>query len=364
MLGEDVVHGSPGARRWRTRPHALSALQGCGLLEGRRILPRCDAARHDLGAWALLALVRRAAGVGGNARTALSDAQVAAPRPRLVLHPEERYAPTSADELLALGATLVRRDGSLARAAPLAPASCPRQQLRAAACPARTRCGSAADWSRADRVRRPSTRPRLDIRARRATPSGQGQRARLAREPGSAHAVSRARGRRAVLVLLARRRLALEASHACAVPGAGTVRMPVIHQHHEGDWEAVTVGLVGRPPAVRRLERALRGRVAAVRGRDARRRCRRRGARTRSRGSRSARTPTCRPRRPRDRAGGAATRASPRSSTSACESVIGPVAEPGARQPSGRRARDRRPRGQRRAAGVPAGARQPASRGR
>ena len=42
-----------------------------------------------------------------------------------MLHPEERWAPTSADELLALGATLVRRDGSLVRPAPLVAATLP-----------------------------------------------------------------------------------------------------------------------------------------------------------------------------------------------------------------------------------------------
>src|SRR5436190_14950508 len=56
----------------------------------------------------------------------LPDAQIAERfAPRLVLHPQERWAPTSADELLALGASLVRRDGSLARAAPLDPATLP-----------------------------------------------------------------------------------------------------------------------------------------------------------------------------------------------------------------------------------------------
>ena len=33
-----------------------------------------------------------------------------------------------------------------------------------------------------------------------------------------------------------------------AIPGAGTVRMPGIHQHHEGDWEAVTVGMSADRP--------------------------------------------------------------------------------------------------------------------
>ena len=84
----------------------------------------------------------------------LPDAQIAERfAPRLVLHPEERYAPTSADELLALGATLVRRDGSLARAAPLtARRCCPRAAAASAACPARGRCASAAGSSRAGRA--------------------------------------------------------------------------------------------------------------------------------------------------------------------------------------------------------------------
>ena len=33
-----------------------------------------------------------------------------------------------------------------------------------------------------------------------------------------------------------------------AMPGAGTVRLPGINQHHEGDWEAVTVGLSADRP--------------------------------------------------------------------------------------------------------------------
>ena len=78
-----------------------------------------------LGAWALLgaAVVQPAA---AGTLNGLGDAQIAARfAPRLVLHPAERYAPTSADELLALGATLVRRDGSLLRPAPLSAAALP-----------------------------------------------------------------------------------------------------------------------------------------------------------------------------------------------------------------------------------------------
>ena len=56
------------------------------------------------------------------------------------------------------------------------------------------------------------------------------------------------------------------------LPGGRKVQLPGIHQHHEGDWEAVTVGLSAERPAVRRLERALRRRMAPVRGRHARRR--------------------------------------------------------------------------------------------
>ena len=33
-----------------------------------------------------------------------------------------------------------------------------------------------------------------------------------------------------------------------SVPGAGTVRLPGINQHHEGDWEAVTVGMSADRP--------------------------------------------------------------------------------------------------------------------
>jgi hypothetical protein len=56
----------------------------------------------------------------------LTDAQIAARfAPRLVLHADERYAPTTSDELLSLGATLVNRSGGLVHAAPLSPALLP-----------------------------------------------------------------------------------------------------------------------------------------------------------------------------------------------------------------------------------------------
>ena len=115
---------------------------------------------------------------------------------------------------------------------------------------------------------------------------------------------------------------------------------------------------LGRPPAVRRLERALRRRVAALRGRDARRRPRRRahapGLVDRARLARQ-------PAGGRDRA----------TALVALRPARGDVRAPARRghhrpgrdgrdrQPPRRRARDPRPRRQRRAAGVPARARQP-----
>ena len=138
-----------------------------------------------------------------------------------------------------------------------------------------------------------------------------------------------------------------------SVPGAGTVRLPGINQHHEGDWEAVTVGMSADRPAVRRLERPLRRRVASVRGRDPRRRPRRLAHAPRVLGG----------------AGLARQPAGARDRTPALVEVRpahGDVRAParrerdrpgrggGARQPSRRRARNSRPRGQRHSAGVPA----------
>ena len=202
----------------------------------------------------------------------LPDAQIAERfAPRLVLHPEERYAPTSADELLALGATLVRRDGSLARAAPLTPATAARrEQLRRRTA---VRVGAAPRLRARREQAVPGARRRAapDVRPRRAAPPGQGQRAGLARAAGLAHALSRARGRRAVLALLARRRLALDAArrHAARRAQGAAAGDPPAPRGRLGGGHGRALG---RPAAVRRLERALRRRVAAVRGRDARRR--------------------------------------------------------------------------------------------
>ena len=166
-----------------------------------------------LSAWALLAACaapRRSAGT----LDGLTDAQIAARfAPRLVLHPEERCAPTSADELLALGATLVRRDGSLARPAPLRRRDAARRAAAASAvCPAPGRCGSAAGWSRARRAPRRSDAPRADLRARRPAPPARGSAPGWLARPHARDALPRARGRRPVLALLARRRLALDAA--------------------------------------------------------------------------------------------------------------------------------------------------------
>ena len=87
----------------------------------------------------------------------LTDAQIAARfAPRLVLHADERYAPTSADELLALGASLVNRCGAVVRPAPLSRAvAAGRQQLQRRAA-VRLR---AATGLRADARARPVPRP-------------------------------------------------------------------------------------------------------------------------------------------------------------------------------------------------------------
>ena len=115
-----------------SRGHALAApclqaaIGNSALLFERRLYPASMRRLCViLGAWALLgAGVVQPAAAG--TLNGLGDAQIAARfAPRLVLHPAERYAPTSADELLALGATLVGRDGSLLRPAPLSAAALP-----------------------------------------------------------------------------------------------------------------------------------------------------------------------------------------------------------------------------------------------
>jgi hypothetical protein len=178
----------------------------------------------------------------------LPDAQIAARfAPRLVLHPQERYAPTSADELLALGATLVRRDGSLARAAPVLPAALPVGSSCVGGLPCawalRLGCGLVASRP----CPAPADAPRvMYARVVRRHPANGGAPGWLVRPdshmpyPGLEVVVqywlySLVDDWRSV-------------PRGVALPGGRKVTLPGIHQHHEGDWEAATVGLSADRP--------------------------------------------------------------------------------------------------------------------
>ena len=195
-----------------------------------------------LAACGLLAALGAPAAFGGTLDS-LTDAQIAARfAPRLVLHPAEQYAPTSADELLALGATLVDRNGALVRAAPLTPAALPAGNSCSGGLPCawalRLDCGLVASRP----CPAPADAPRL-IYARvvrrhpaRGVPPGW-----LARPdvrmpyPGLE-----------VVVQYWLYSLADDwrsTPRGITLPGGRKVQLPGIHQHHEGDWEAVTVGL-------------------------------------------------------------------------------------------------------------------------
>ena len=168
--------------------------------------------RVIVGVCALLAACAAPPAFAGTLDT-LTDAQIAARfAPRLVLHADERYAPTSTDELLTLGATLVNRSGGLVRAAPLTPALLPVGSSCVGGLPCayalRLGCGLSASTP----CPAPADSPRLMYArvVRRHPPAG--HRSRVADDARCAHALSRARGRRPVLALLPRRRLALHAA--------------------------------------------------------------------------------------------------------------------------------------------------------
>jgi hypothetical protein len=203
--------------------------------------------RTVLGACVLLAVVAAPAAPAGTI-DGLPDGQIAARfAPRLVLHADERYWPTSADELLTLGATLVRRDGSLAQPAPLSAASLPAGSSCIGGLPCawalRLGCGLIASRP----CPAPTDAPRLMYaRVVRRHPLTGSPPAWFAQPdphmpyPGLAIVVqywfyslvddwhSTPRG--------------------VTLPGGRRVQLPGIHQHHEGDWEAVTVGLSADRP--------------------------------------------------------------------------------------------------------------------
>src|SRR5580765_7769996 len=197
--------------------------------------------RVILGVCALLATAAVPAFAG--TLDGLTDAQIAVRfAPRLVLHADERYAPTSADELLALGAALVNRSGGLVQAAPLLPAALPVGSSCSGGLPCayalRLGCGLTAGTP----CPVPTGTPRL-IYARvvRRHPANGTAPGWLTRpDPRMPYP--------GLEVVVQYWFYSLvddwhSTQRSVAVPGAGTVRMPGIHQHHEGDWEAVTVGM-------------------------------------------------------------------------------------------------------------------------
>jgi hypothetical protein len=200
-----------------------------------------------LSAFALLALCG-AQGASGGTLDGLSDAQIAERfAPRLVLHPAEQYAPTSADELLALGAALVRRDGSVAIPAPLSPAVMPKGSSCVGGLPCawalRLDCGLVASKPCPAPVDAPKLVSARVVRRHPAKGAPPGWLARPDSHmpyPGLE-----------VVVQYWMYSLVDDwrsTPRGVTIPGGRRVQLPGIHQHHEGDWEAVTVGLSADKP--------------------------------------------------------------------------------------------------------------------
>jgi hypothetical protein len=203
--------------------------------------------RVILSAWALVAACAVPPAPAGTL-DGLTDAQIAARfAPRLVLHPAERYAPTSADELLALGAMLVGRDGSLVRPAPLTPSTLPVGSSCSGGLPCayalRLDCGLVASKP----CPAPADAPRLlYARVVRRHPA-------IGSAPGwfvqpDAHLPFPA-----LEVVVQYWMYALvddwrSTPRGVTLPGGRRIQLPGIHQHHEGDWEALTVGLSADKP--------------------------------------------------------------------------------------------------------------------
>jgi hypothetical protein len=203
--------------------------------------------RVILGAWALLVACTAQPVLAGTLDS-LSNAQIAARfAPHLVLHPEERYAPTSADELLALGATLVRRDGSLARPAPLTAATLPVGSSCAGGLPCayalRLGCGLTASKA----CPAPAGAPRLVYArvVRRHPAAGTAPAWLVNPDPRMPYPGLEVVVQYWLYSLVDDWR---STPRAVPVPGTGGVRLPGIHQTHEGDWEAITVGLSASRP--------------------------------------------------------------------------------------------------------------------
>ena len=178
----------------------------------------------------------------------LSDAQIAARfAPRLVFNQAEQYTPTSADELLALGATLVDRSGALVRAAPLTPAGLPVGNSCSGGLPCayalRLGCGLVA----ARPCPAPAGTPRLIYArvVRRHPPTGSGP--AWLTNPIASMPFPKLE----VVVQYWLYSIVDDwrsTPRGVTLPGGRRVQLPVIHQHHEGDWEAITVGLSADSP--------------------------------------------------------------------------------------------------------------------
>ena len=196
VLGGGVIHevGAHARRRACMLLSAGAALRTHARMEGGLSCPRCGALRaHRLRLRAARRRARRRRRSPARS-TASPDAQIAERfAPRLVLHADERYAPTSADELLALGATLVDRDGGLVRPAPLTRRRCRVGSSCVGGLPVRLRAAPRLRTGREQAVPRARRRAAADLRARRArairpagsAPAGSRSRTRACRIPGS-----------------------------------------------------------------------------------------------------------------------------------------------------------------------------------
>ena len=178
----------------------------------------------------------------------LTDAQIAERfAPRLVLHANERYRPTSADELLALGAALVDRSGAIVHPPPLSPALLPTGSSCVGGLPCayavRLGCGLVA----AKPCPAPAASPPLIYArvVRRHPPAGS------APSWFSSPAPSMPFPALEIIVQYWLYSLVDDwhsTPRSVTLPGGRRFTLPGVHQHHEGDWEAITVGMTADRP--------------------------------------------------------------------------------------------------------------------
>ena len=260
-----------------SRGHALAArLQVPYRQLGAALSARFEAAavscpmrrlRLTVGACALLAAGGAPARAAGTL-DGLSDAQIAARfAPRLVLHPASatrRRAPTSCSRSARRSSTAAAASCGRLR---WAPRRCPPGAAASAGSRAPTPCAWAAAC-RGQAVPGARRRSAADLRARRAPPPGHGQRPRLVRPPDPRMPFP---GLEVVVQYWlyslvddwrsTPRSVTLPAGARSPAGGASASRGRLGGDHRRD---------VGGSPALRRLERTLRRRVAAVHRRDAR----------------------------------------------------------------------------------------------